>query len=180
MNELLQQAIAEAYASAPQDEIILHALEINHRSFTQPVRVIRWPVSGPEPERFRCLLEDDAPYNPGQVVEFIGLPFEPIIPARDTENPGQFAIRIDNVGDALDEYLENAALHGGKISAVYREYIKGQEAEGPAQVWRSITLHSPRQEGQSIIMDGATLDWMFLKFGRLYKVKDYPGLALGR
>jgi hypothetical protein len=180
MNELLQQAIAEAYASAPQDEIVLHTLEINHKSFTQPIRVVRYPVSGPEPERFNCLLEADAPYNPGQVVEFIGLPFELTLPEKDTESPGQFTIRVDNVGDALDEYLENAALGGSKITAIYREYIKGREADGPAQIWQSITLHSPRQEGQSIIMDGAVIDWMFKKFGRLYKVRDYPALALGR
>lgn len=47
MDPLLEKAIAEAYASAPQDVIPLHALEVNHFTFTEPVRVIRWPVERP-------------------------------------------------------------------------------------------------------------------------------------
>ena len=75
MDPLLEKALAEADASAPQDRISLHALEVNHYTFTDPVRVIRWPVTGPEPDRFHCLLEGDAPYNPNQIVEYIGAPF---------------------------------------------------------------------------------------------------------
>lgn len=177
--ELLQQAIAEAYASAPQTEVILHTLEINHRSFEQPIRVVRWPVTSEQPERFQMLLEDDALYNPGQVVEFIGFPFEVTLPEKDTESPGQFTIRVDNVGDRLDEYLENAALGGGTITAVYREYIQGRELEGPGGVWPGITLISPRMEGQTIVMDGCVLDWMHRPYGRLYLPGKYPALVAG-
>ena len=180
MDPLLEQAIAEAYASAPQDVIPLHTLEVNHFTFTEPVRICRWPVDGPEPERFRCLLEDYAPFNPGQPVEFIGAPFELVLPEKSTESPGRFTIRVDNVGDILDEYLENAALSGGKITAIYREYLKGQEMDGPASVWPEITLASPRMEGQTLIMDGAILDWVFRAFGTLYLPSDYPGIIAGR
>ena len=180
MDPLLEKAIAEAYASAPQDTISLHSLEINHCTFTEPVRVLRWPVTGPEPERFLCLLESDAPYNPNQVVEYIGAPFEIFPPAKDTEFVGTFTIRVDNVGDILDEYLENAALEGGKITAIYREFIKGQELDGPASVWPGIGLQSPRMEGQTLVMDGAVLLWAFKKHGELYLTSDYPGIIAGR
>ena len=79
----LQQAIAEAYACAPQDVLILHTLEINHKTFNRPARVARWSGVGPEVEVFRCRLEGNALYNPGEVVEFVGLPFELVPP----ENP---------------------------------------------------------------------------------------------
>ncbi|MDR2892971.1 MAG: DUF1833 domain-containing protein [Deltaproteobacteria bacterium] len=182
MDDKMKAALAEAYASAPQNTILLHTLEVNHRSFTEPARVCRWSVTGPEPEVFHCQLEDNAPYNPGQVVDFIGLPFEITLPEKDTESPGQFTIKIDNIGDRFDEYLENAALHGGTITAIYRVYRKGFESseDGPDSVYHSIKLHSPRQEGQAIVMDGAVLDWMFKKFGKLYLAKDYPGLVAGR
>jgi hypothetical protein len=180
MNELLEKAIAEAYASAPQDVIALHSLEVNHPTFTKPVRVIRWPVAGPEPERFSCLLEEDAPYNPGQIVEFIGAPFEIVLPEKSLESPGQFSIRVDNIGDLLDEYLENAALQGGTITAIYREFLKDQELDGPASVWPGISLRSPRMEGQTLVMDGAVLDWLFRAWSTLYKPGDYPGLVAGR
>lgn len=177
---LLDEAIVEAYASAPQDTIVLHTLEINHKSFAQPARVVRWPVTGNEPTRFVCLLEPDAPYDPGREVEFIGLPFEVVPPAHSTENPGQFQIRIDNAGDVLDEHLEGAALSGGQITAIYREYIKGSEAEGPRTVWSGIKINSPRMEGQTIVVSGAVLDWMQRAFGYLYTPEKYPGLVRSR
>jgi hypothetical protein len=180
MKDILQQAIKEAYASAPQDVIALHSLEVNHFTFTEPVRVIRWSSGSPEPERFLCKLEDDATYNPGEEVEFIGAPFELLLPEKDTESPGQFTVRVDNIGDILDEYLENAAMSGGKITAVYREFIKGEEKEGPALVWPGITLSSPRMEGQTLVMSGAVLDWLMRKFGWLYLPHEYPGIVPGR
>lgn len=180
MGASLKEALADAYAHAPKDVIPLHSLEINHFTFEEPGRVARWPVAGTEPERFRCMLEDDAPFNPGQIVEFIGAPFEIVLPENSTESPGQFRLRVDNIGDILDEHLENAALSGGKITAIYRQFLKGQELDGPASVWRDITLHSPRMEGQTLVMDGAVLDWLFKPFGLLYRPSDYPGLIAGR
>ncbi len=180
MNELLQAAIAEAYASAPQDEIALHALEVNHYTFSAPIRVIRWPVTDEEPEKFECLLEDDAPYNPAKIVEYLGAPFEIILPEKDTNSPGQFQIRVDNVGDMLDEYMENAALGGQKITAIYREFIKGRESEGPCASWPNIVLSNPHMEGLTLVMDGAVLDWMFRAFGKLMLPGSYPALASGR
>lgn len=177
----LEQAVAEAYASAPTDVVVLHTIEINHKSFSQPARVVRWPVTDNEPQVFRCLLEDTAPYDPGRVVEFIGLPFEVVLPSAATDETGQFSIRIDNVGDSLDEQLEAAALSGGQITAVYRQYIKGtEETDGPAAIWEGININSPRMEGQSLVADGAVLDWMSRSYGRIYTPEGYPGLVRGR
>jgi hypothetical protein len=181
MDDLLKKAIEEAYASAPQDVISLHSLEINHKTFTEPIRIIRWPVVGQEPERFKCLIEDDTLYNPGQVAEFIGAPYEILLPEKDTENPGQFKLSVEGVGGLFDEYMYNAALGGGKITAVYREYIKGDEQlDGPASVWPQMVLSSPRLEGMTFVMNGTVLDWMFRAFGRLMLPGDYPGIVIGR
>lgn len=178
---LLEQAIAEAYASAPAGVIVLHSLELNHKSFTQPARVIRWPVTDNEPETFQCRLEETAPYNPGQIVEFIGVPFEITLPVKSTDDTGQFSIRIDNVGDRLDHHMEAAAMSGGQITAIYREFIKGtEETDGPSSVWEGININSPRMEGQTIVVDGSILDWMNRSFGRLYTPERYPGLVRGR
>jgi hypothetical protein len=177
---LLDQAIAEAYASAPQDTIVLHTLEINHHTLTTPIRVVRWPVLDNDPTVFHCKLEADAPYDPGEVVDFIGLPLEIVSPAQSTDNPGSFQIRVDNVGDTLDEYLENAALSGGKITAIYRKFLKGSEGDGPRSVWPGIQISSPRMEGQTLVVSGAVLDWMQRPFGRLYAPARYPQLVRSR
>ena len=180
-DDVLDEAIREAYASAPQNVIVLHTLEINHPAFTRPARVCRWPVTGEEPEKFGCLLEQDAPYNAGQVVDFIGLPFEITLPEKSAESPGSFTLKLDNVGDTLDAELEEAALQGSKITAIYREFIKGTEStDGPRSVWDDISITSPHMEGQSIVATGAVLDWMFKPFGKLYLPSRYPALVRGR
>ena len=51
----LEDALKEAYASAPASEVILHTLELRHPSFTQPIRVVR------DHAEFTCFLEADAP-----------------------------------------------------------------------------------------------------------------------
>lgn len=178
---LLDQALAEAYACARQDLIILHTLEINHKAFTEPARVVRWPVTDNEPRRFSCLLEPDAPYNPGQLVDFLGLPFEIVLPEVTTESPGTFQIRMDNVGDSLDEYLEAACMEGGEISAIYREFIKGTEGtDGPRSVWGGIQINSPELQGQTLTFSGAVLGWMSRAFGYLYTSIAYPQLVRSR
>ena len=176
----LDAAIQEAYAAAPQNVILLHTLEINHPAFSKPARVCRWPVTGNEPDTFRCLIESYALHNHGEVVEFVGLPFEITLPEKSTDTPGTFKLKLDNVGDTLDEELEAAVLYGSKITAIYREYIKGTEGtDGPRCVWDGITLTNPTMDGQSISADGSILDWMFKPFGRIYLPSNYPALVRG-
>jgi hypothetical protein len=176
----IQAAIDEAIASAPADLIVLDTLEVHHRTFETPIRVCRWPYVGPEPELFHLRLEDTAPVNPGEVVEFIGAPFELSLPEKNAEIPGTFTIRIDGINDQLDEYMKNAALDGGTITAIYRQYLKGCEEDGPGAVWAGIELVSPRLEGMTFVIEGAVLTWMSKSFGEIYTAIDYPGLVVGR
>lgn len=178
MNALLEKAIQEAYASAPVDVQMLHTLEINHKSFSQPARVACWPVE-PEIKKFLLKIEDDAIYNPGQMVEFIGLPFQVVLPEKSSDTPGSIQIRISGVGDYLDEDLEAAALSGGRISVIYRGYIIGREAEGPAESWFGIHLDSPELDSQTgdLTATGTVLDWINLPYGSLYTPSRYPALV---
>ena len=180
MNALLEKAIAEAYAAAPVDVQVLHTLELMHKSFTQPARVARWPLE-PNVKRFSLRLEEDADYDPGAVVEFIGLPFEISLPEKTENSPGEFSLRIAGVGDFFDADLEAAALSGGAITAVYREYVLGREDEGPAQVWPGIHINSPSLDAGSGALQatGTVLDWVNRKFGRLYTPGRYPALVRG-
>lgn len=180
----LAEAWAEAMASAPQDTITLHTLEIDHQAFSQPLRVCRWPVTGNEPTVFNCLLEEDAPFNPGEVVQFLGLPLDLGFPDLSAENVGSMSISLSHVGGELDEngrglddYLESAAMDGGKITAVYRAFIKGREKEGPAVVWWDVKIVNPQYEGQTVSTSGSILDWMNRVVSRLYTLEEYPALA---
>ena len=180
MNDLLQKAVAEAYASAPVEVQMLHTLELNHKSFTQPARVARWPLE-PEPRRFMLRLEDDAAYDPGALAEFIGLPFDLSLPDQSENTPGEVNLRICGVGDYFDEDLEAAALGGGSITAIYRGYVLGREEEGPAEAWPGIHIGSPYLDAATgdLTATGTVLDWINLPFGRLYTPGRYPALVRG-
>ncbi len=174
----LQQAIAEAYACAPQDVLILHTLEINHKTFNRPARGARWSGVGPEVEVFRCRLEGNALYNPGEVVEFVGLPFELVPPEKSETTPGEISLRVSGIGYELDNDLEAAALGGSAISCIYRSFIHGEELKGPAEVWPGITLTGPSSEGaDNMTATGAVLNWINRKYGRKYTPEGYPGLV---
>ena len=178
MNALLEEAIKEAYASAPVDVVVLDSIEIWHRTFTSPVRVVRWPVEGPEPTEFQLLLESNAPRNAGETVTFIGCPFEITLPEKSQETPGEFQLAIAGAADIIEPYLESAAINGGVIEAIYRSYVKGRENEGPRDVWPGIHLHSPYVDQQGVVqMKGSVLNWLNKKFGTLITPGKYPALV---
>ena len=179
--ELLQQALFESYASAVQDTILLYTLEINHKSFTQPARVARWSADTPEPEKFECLLEDTAPCNAGEVVEFIACPFDVRFPDKSDDAAGEFQFKVQAAGFMLEEQLEKAALSGGKITAILRIYIKGEELKGPAEVWPGINISTPNIDSSTgdITANGGLFDWIDRTFGYNYTPSKYPALVGG-
>jgi hypothetical protein len=176
---LLAKALAEAYASAPKGQIPLDTLELNHPNFTQPIRVVRWPVTGPAPRIFDLCLEDDAPINPGAVVQFIGFPFDLKIPESSNETEGTFELRL-SVHQEIDQVLMAAVLNPGIITAIYRQYVTGLELEGPSAVWPDIEIQSPRREGGDIVAQGAILRWMFKNYRDLYTAGKFLGITAGR
>ena len=171
------EALAEAMVMAPSDCIVWHSLEINHPSFTEPVRVINCPVTDSEIREFHCLLEDDAPYNPSEVVVFRGLPFMYMLPEKDMETQGSFTIKVENVGNVLDQLLWDAALDGGNITAVYREFMNGEESTGPSLTWGHLTIKNPRLQGQTLLFEGMVMEWIGRPYGRIALPSDYPGLS---
>ena len=124
-NPALEQAIREAYASAPSDTVILHTLELRHPAFMDDegeptaIRVVRnfadqesWlSLGGAEvqavldamPAQARDLaglvarLEADAPKDPGRMVPFIALGFELELPTVDTAPVPEISVTLDNV-----------------------------------------------------------------------------------
>ena len=181
VDPLVEKAVREAYASAPVDTVVLDTLEIWHRSFRStcgPVRILRWPVTGQALQEFQLPLEEDAERNPGETVTFFGVPYEMQIPERSQETPGEFQLQIGGAGSLLEPYLEEAATSGGVLSAIYRSYVQGREADGPRDVWPGIQLHSPYvDQSGNIQLKGSVLNWINRKFGRVYTPGRYPALA---
>ncbi len=124
MDTSLKDAIREAYASAPSKEIDLLTIELNHPAFTQPLRVVR------DNETLTARLEDTAPENPGETVDFLPYAFDLELPEMDEYGKPQITITIDNVGRDIMNYVEAAVRTRYKIDVIYRVYLKS-DPNGP-------------------------------------------------
>lgn len=177
--ERLTMAVRESLASARQDRIVLETLEFHHPAFVSPARVARWSAATPLPREFFCRLEDDAPVDGGQLVKFIGLPFEITLPDKSEDSPGEFSFRVAGVGFEVEADLEAAVLQGSLITATYRCYVKGEEDKGPADVWPGITIESPAIDAATGDMTarGSLFGWTSRTFGYLYTPGKYPALV---
>lgn len=113
----LSAAIAEAYASAPSAEVILHTLELRHPSFSTPIRVVR------DRKDLNATLEADAPADPGATVTFVGLAFDFILPEVNRSAVPEIEIVLDNVSGEILAYLDAAAQSADLIEVTYRPYL---------------------------------------------------------
>ncbi len=113
----LTQAIKEAYASAPDNVIIYHTMELNHPAFSTPIRVVRDNVN------LTARLETTAPMNPDEYVEFIALAFNFTKPEVSSTGVPQVQIEIDNVDRAIVANIEAAMGTTNMVTLIYREFI---------------------------------------------------------
>lgn len=177
--ERLVLAVRESIASARQDKIVLETLEFHHPTFVSPARVARWSAASPVPREFLCRLEDNAPVDAGQLVKFIGLPFEITLPDKSEDSPGEFSFRVAGVGFEVEADLEAAVMQGSLITVTYRCYVKGEEDKGPADVWPDISIESPAIDAATgdLTARGSLFGWTSRTFGLQYTPGKYPALV---
>lgn len=113
----LSEALASAYASAPETEVILETLEFLHPLFTVPRRIVN------DHTALTATLEDDAPANPGAEVTFEACYFNLKKPSEsDSGRVPELIITVRNVerifGDL--ELLKGSLV---PIECIYRPYL---------------------------------------------------------
>lgn len=114
----LSEAIKEAYASAPDNVVILDTLELLHPSFTTPIRVVR------DHADLTATLESTAPQNAGQAVTFVGYSFNLTLPPMSDQTAlPQIVVTIDNVDREIVANIEAAMATTDVITAIYRPYL---------------------------------------------------------
>lgn len=125
------EALAAAYASAPEDEVVLDTIELLHPSFRddagQPtgVRVVN------DHSNLTATLEADAPLNGGEAVTFFRCYFtfrRP--PETESANLPEVELQVDNVSRVLVPYLELAKTSRSPVTLIYRPYL-ASDLSGP-------------------------------------------------
>lgn len=113
----LEEALKEAYATAPAGEVILHTLEFRHPSFTEPLRVVR------DKADLNATLEADAPENGGEEVTFVQFAFDLELPDVTSGSSPELMLTIDNVSRDILTYIDLAANSQDLIEVTYRPYL---------------------------------------------------------
>ena len=142
----LNAAIAEAYASAPSDIVILHTLELRHPEFKDDegqsiaVRLVR------DHQDLSAKLEDTAPLNPDEYVTFIAMGFDLELPPVDTSPVPEITVTIDNVSRELIKHLDAAytlSLHDAL--PISEERRVGKECKHTSELQSQIGRASCRE-----------------------------------
>lgn len=169
----LEDALAEAYASAPSSEVILHTLEIRHPSFTVPIRVVR------DFNDFTAYLEADAPADPGAQVTFVAMAFDFSLPDVEKAVSPEIDISLDNVSGELIGYLDAAAQTPDLIEVTYRPYL-ASDPSGPQMnppltlVIRSVSADVFRVRARAGFADLANRKFP----NEVYDAERFPGLVV--
>jgi len=137
----LSEALVEAYANAPADEIVIETLEIDHPTFDAPIRI----ATGIEEDIDLPLAEN------GQEVTHKALQVIVIPPGVTEDGPTPMRVRIDNISLFLLPHLRDALQGTAPLSVVYRAYTtsdlsKPGEVIGGLQL-RSVTMTAAWVEG---------------------------------
>lgn len=98
----LTPAQREAYARAKTTVNDLFSFELRHSTFPGPIRMISYD----EPVSFE--LEESAPANPGEVVEFMGVAFKEPDQSVDTEPGNTLSVAVAGISNQVLPYLNVA------------------------------------------------------------------------
>jgi hypothetical protein len=174
----LSEALKEAYASAPSDVILLHTLELRHPSFVDEqgnqtaIRVVRDHVS------HICTLENSAPLNPGEAVEFVAMAFDLELPPVNNTPTPEISVTIDNVSTEMITYLDRAIETQDMIELTYRPYLSDDLTTPQMDPPITLVITDIHVDCYKITATARMMDIGNKSFpSENYTVKNYPGLT---
>lgn len=169
----LSEALREAYASAPVNQVIYHTLELWHPAFAVPIRVVR------DVRALDARIEATAARNAGELVTFAPYAFDVVPPETLAETLPQVTIEIDNVGREIIAQIDEAIIAGAPIVVIYRQYLSDTAEDGPENdPPLQLTLIKVSATSTRIRAVAGFAMLLDRKFPRLeYDLETFPGLA---
>ncbi len=177
----ITEALAEVYASNPQDDFVLNTLELRHPSFLDDagnptaIRVVA------DHEPLVARLEDDAPLNRGEMVRFEAVAFNFKLPAIEEGQAPELQIGLDGVSGEVITHLENAVTMTADIEVTYRRFLASNPSSGP-QDGKPITLFASTAKATltQVTMTANLTDIHNKTFpNRMYSPQVFVGLVRG-
>lgn len=172
------EALAEAYANVEIEQITLDTLELRHPAFLDEngdltaVRVVRGF------QNYDLRLESDAPMNGGEIVTFVGVPFEFELPSFSEGQVPHLKMTIGNVSRKITQQIELAIAQLKPIDVTYRPYLES-DPEAPQMdppfhmVLTNVSVDVFTISGDASLDD--VHNWPFPS--KKYTPARFPGLA---
>lgn len=172
------EAIAAAYASAPEAEVLLDTLEFRHASFvtaglSYAVRVVN------DHTELLAYLEDDAPLNPGEEVTFLPVQFGLTRPSEtDSGSTPEIEITVDNAARVLVPYLDAAKESRDPIQITWRPYLPSDLTGPHMNPPLTLSLRSVSLDMSRVVARAGFGNMSNRRFPALeYLSTKHPGLA---
>jgi len=108
----MEEALKEAYASAPSDTAILETLEITHPAVGGTLYLVK------NTENLTLALEEG-----GEEVEFEACGFRMSLPAVSEDGLQELRIAIDNIDRRVSDFLSAALYSEQPVEIKYRPYL---------------------------------------------------------
>lgn len=170
-------ALAEAYAIAPSDEVILHTLELRHPLFVDeegnPDSI--WVVR--DRADLVATIEADAPIRGGEEITFVAFAFNFRLPQVENAPTPEIEVSIDNIDRRIVENLDAAVADTNKIVICYRPFLSSDTSAPQMDPPLTLTLTEVKVDSFSA-RGKARLDLdLSSSFPRrLYTAAEFPGL----
>lgn len=168
------QAIAAAYATAPEDEIIFDTLELQHPTFLDD-------EGNPTPVR---VVNDHNPLvaglETGSTVTFNPCFFKFTRPTEDSASAmPEVSLQVDNVAKILLPYLKKAVGSMIPITMIWRPYL-ASDLSGPHMLpVLKLTLRSVTTNMNSVQSKAGFTNLANRRFpGNEYQSNKFPGLSV--
>ncbi|RQZ24166.1 DUF1833 domain-containing protein [Burkholderia sp. Bp9017] len=177
----IDEALAEVYASNPQDDFVLNTLELRHPSFIDDagnptaIRVVAGHDS------LVARLESDAPLDAAQMVRFEAMAFNFKLPSMQEGQAPELQITLDGVSGEVVEHLENAVTMTADVEVTFRRFLAASPEAGPRD-GRPITLYASMAKATltQVTMTANLTDIHNKAFPwRTYLPAVFPGLVRG-
>lgn len=172
------EALAEAYASAPEDEVVLDTLEFRHPTFVDggapfAIRVVN------DHDSLEAVLEDDAPLNGGETVTFRAVYFTFTRPPEsESGSTPEIEISVSNVARYLLPYIEAAKESRTPIEVTWRPYLASDLTGPHMNPPLTLTLRSVTCDMMTVTARAGFGDLTNRRFPAIeYTSLKFPGLA---
>jgi len=174
----VSEALAEAYAIAPDDEVVIDTLEIRHPNFVDddgnPDSI--WITTNEE--EVSAPVEDDAPVKGGQTIIWRSFAFSFALGRIEPGSGAELAFKIDNIDRRIIENLDLAVVEPTKIIMCYRPFLSTDLDGGPQMIPPpSFVLSQCSVDSFSVTGRARVALDLAGAFPRhLYTATEYPGL----